>query len=835
MNNINRLSIVVLAAAIAVVVLSVCLSGTSTAAADISTGTAHTVIQEHPVPTLHYKSRVGLMPFAYGLSPGTTSRLAGQSAGQISFLSPYITTAVGSWSQVLALSDLTGDGRADAAVATGNNFDPPNDEILHLFAAQAGDLVSRTQRLPAGANPESIVAADLNGDGQNDVALALAGDDVLALYTQPLSNPITLTLPGAPNALAAGDFTGDLRPDLAAIAPLSATIHLWESSAGGLVPLPFDLPYPTSGYDALDVGDMDNDGDDDIVALRGAGYLTESVVVYLQDSGSFPVSYTLTPETGGYLPHSLAAGDVNGDGRDDLLVTAGGNAPAAYLNVFLQDGGGLAAVPITRTAHHLPSAVAVGDMNHDGREDIAVLHDAWQTLSVYTQTVSGTLSAYETAAVPYSDRYRPDSLALADLDGNGGLDVALVDRDHGLIILTNTITAPVAAIGQPSEASILLPGPLAISGTASVNAITVEVRLRGFTDWTTVTLVGGAWEISVTLPSEERAWWIEARAIDAQGHVQAPPARHRIGVEDGPPQGQIIINDGAYATNQPTVTLTLPAYDVGGVTAMRFSTNTVSFTNWLSYTFTHTWTFAIGDGPKTLYVQFRDVNTNVSSLVSDTIVLDTLLPTSVVAALPSVACQGLITLTWSGEDTGSGIAVYDVEIRQDAESWGHLLQQTTLSQTVVSLQAGHIYCIRSRATDRAGNTEAWPPSDGDTCTYVGSCEVEIAPPTASGEGAAGDVIRYTLVVTNAGSITNAITLNPSGNNWGTDISPTSVSLSSMDQTTVVVSVTIPTTATVGISDTVNIQATATGASDSSELTTTMSSNCIYLPLVMRNH
>ncbi len=59
------------------------------------------------------------------------------------------------------------------------------------------------------------------------------------------------------------------------------------------------------------------------------------------------------------------------------MVTAGGNAPDAYLNIFLQDGGVLATVPITYAAHHLPSAVAVGDLNHDGREDVVVLHDAW--------------------------------------------------------------------------------------------------------------------------------------------------------------------------------------------------------------------------------------------------------------------------------------------------------------------------------------------------------------------------------------------------------------------------------------------------------------------------
>ena len=375
---------------------------------------------------LHYKSQAGLMPPAYGLPPDGLARAAA-TAPVYPYLHSYVTVTVGSWPHVLALADLTGDGYDDAALATGANLDPTNDERLHLFA---GMPLTSVQRLPAGGDPESLVAADLSGDGGLDVALALAGDDALALYTQSsatLSGPLTITLPGAPDALATGDWTGDLHPDLAAVAPHSATIRLWAGGSAGLSALPIALSYPTGGYDALAVGDLDNDGDDDLVALRGAGYLTQSLVVYLQDSGTFPISYTRSPETGGYLPHSLAVGDVNGDGLDDVVVTAGGNAPHAYLNLFLQGASGLAATPITYTAYHLPSAVAIADLNHDGREDVIVLHDAWRTLSVFTQTISGTLSAYAVADVPYSDRYRPDSLALGDINRDGGLDVALVD------------------------------------------------------------------------------------------------------------------------------------------------------------------------------------------------------------------------------------------------------------------------------------------------------------------------------------------------------------------------------------------------------------------------
>ncbi len=788
---------------------------------DYSFDTVCQDIKRHTSLFLHYKSCLDLMPPAYGLVPNAPNQL--DEASQIFFLNSYTTIPVGSWPQVLALSDLTGNAQTDAAIATGSYFDPTNDQQLHLFA---GVPLTRSQHLTAGADPEAIVTADLNADGLTDIALALAGDHILALYTQPLglSGPLTYSLPGGPNALATGDFNGDLHSDLAAIAPLSATIHLWKSAPQGLTPLLFNLSYPTGGYDALATGDLDNDGDDDLVAMRGAGYTTDAVLVYLQQNNFFPTSYTLSPETGGYLPHSMTVGDVNSDGRDDVIVTAGGNTPDAYLNIFLQEASGLATIPITYTAHHLPSAVAIGDLNHDGRDDVIVLHDAWRTLSVYTQTVSGTLSAYATAEIPYSDRYRPNALALADLDGNGGLDVALVDRDHGLVILTNTLTAPSAIINQPPEASVLLPGPSSVEGTASPQAITVEVRLRGYGDWMTTTLAGGNWQISLTLPSEERAWWIEARATDAQGHVQAPPARHRVAVEDGPPRGQIIIDDGAYATNQITVALTLPAYDVGGVEAMRFSSDGIYFSDWVTYSFTYSWTLDPGDGLKTLYVQFRDMNANLSDLASDTIILDTIPPTSAVATLPPTISHYLVTPTWSGQDSGSGIAVYDVQMREDMGNWTILLQSTTLTQTTVQVWGDHTYCFRSRATDRAGNIEDWPEGDGDTCvSVIAASGTELRPETAYNIGNPGETVTHTLYVQNLGNVADSYDLSLGAYVWPTSLSANTVGpLNPLAMASVKVYVTIPTGATEGEQDIVSLTATSQedpSAQDTSSLTT----------------
>jgi|GEM_PF-2998339 len=517
---------------------------------------------------LHPKSAAGEMPPACGLDPDAPA--PAMLASLVDFLGPAINTRVGSWAHLVAAADLNNDQVDEAAVGTADYFDEANDWQIHLLK-QFADTFERIQQRPARKYAEAITALDANQDDLMD--LAVAGADGVLLFTQavtgtlPLREPIEV-LTGTPvDALAVGDVNGDLHPDLLAIAPEADTILAWISHPTGLEPYPLELDYPTDGYSALAVGDLNNDGFDDLAALRGSGYATDSVVVFLQMNGSFPVSFKLTPQTGGYLPHSLAVGDVTGDGLDDLVVTAGGNTPHAYLNVFPQQvtdatttppTSSLADHPVVYDAYHLPGAVQIGDINHDGRADVIVANDSWRTIGVYTQAADGTLNPYAVAQIPYNSRYRPNALALGDFDGNGGMDVAVVGRDPGLTVLPNTDTAPVATISTPPDAAVIPPGSLTVTGTTTTGTTAVEVRVKGLTDWQPATLTGTTWEITIDdIPDIGRSWWIEARAI-AGTRYQAPPARHRVQVLGRVTDGILVLYTFAERTGDTV-------FDVGGI------------------------------------------------------------------------------------------------------------------------------------------------------------------------------------------------------------------------------------------------------------------------------
>ncbi len=83
-------------------------------------------------------------------------------------------------------------------------------------------------------------------------------------------------------------------------------------------------------------------------------------------------------------------------------------------------------------------------------------------------------------------------------------------------------------------------------------------------------------------------------------------------------------------------------------------------------------------------------------------------------------------VSWSGMDEGSGIASYDVQVREGADGvWTNWLEDTTvLSDTYTAVETGHTYYFRSVAYDQAGNVEIDLPADGDTHTTVAEYQAE---------------------------------------------------------------------------------------------------------------
>ncbi|MBI3846339.1 MAG: VCBS repeat-containing protein [Planctomycetes bacterium] len=337
----------------------------------------------------------------------------------------------------LAAADLNGDGRQDIVCTSADA-----NTIALFFQAQDGTFGVPSVR-PVGAFPRSVTVADLDGDGDLDVAAAcLTGMSLAILYqespgvfsAQPLlvtgmTQPMT-----QPRNVAAADLDGDGFVDLVATDPDRGGLSLYLQRRPGA----FDAPPKILGDDAitdspnaLATGDLDGDGDTDLVAsssVQGGG-----LAIFTQVTpGKFDTRSVVLHGAAGDLLSGVAMADVDGDGDLDLVGTGGERS--SHLLLWTQESGAFQRVPIMVPAGASgdapgPKGVAIGDVDGDGRLDLVSANFDGNSVTVLYGDASRTFT--RTAIVEDAKLESPVSVALADLDGDGRADVMSADSQSG--------------------------------------------------------------------------------------------------------------------------------------------------------------------------------------------------------------------------------------------------------------------------------------------------------------------------------------------------------------------------------------------------------------------
>jgi hypothetical protein len=290
--------------------------------------------------------------------------------------------------------------------------------------AQAQDLsFEHAQAFQAGTNPYLIAVGDFDGDGQPDLVTGNGSPPELSVllgdgqggFQFPRS--LELGQPGAyPASVAVGDFNRDGRLDLVVSYDILSSpggfAVFWGIGDGSfLAPAYYPLP---AGAGFVAVGDFNGDGVPDLAVVTGNG-----ISVFLGNGdGSFQSAPSLFL---GRLIYFVAVGDFNGDGWQDLVVTMRAPGPhTTNVSVFLSNGDGTFRAPwewrVGDHAYDDAFSVAVGDFNGDGWQDLAVTSS---DVSVFLGNGNGTFRA------PENFESGPGFFVLVcDFNGDGFLDLA---------------------------------------------------------------------------------------------------------------------------------------------------------------------------------------------------------------------------------------------------------------------------------------------------------------------------------------------------------------------------------------------------------------------------
>jgi hypothetical protein len=309
----------------------------------------------------------------------------------------------------------------------------------------------------AGDSPVHVSMGDMEGNGKLDFVAANLYSSTVGVYLNQSANsildpnsvgfPRTYPTGPAPFYMALADIDGSGSRDIITANTENDTISLIPNVPAGVFVLASPLHLRTGQLPiAIATGDLDKDGRLDIVV---ANHESDSITIFRQVFNPFqappamPFQVTELPVGNG--PHNVVIGDVDGDGRSDIIVANYQTATMAVLR-NLATGPGITTNSFA-PAVHFPrggNCLALGDLDGDGRSDIVIGNWNTQTISVFRNVASpGAITLGSLAApVDFAMENNPHTIALSDLDGDGRVEIAVVGELSSYMSIFKNVSTP---------------------------------------------------------------------------------------------------------------------------------------------------------------------------------------------------------------------------------------------------------------------------------------------------------------------------------------------------------------------------------------------------------
>jgi hypothetical protein len=322
-------------------------------------------------------------------------------------------------------ADLDGDGDQDLAISTYNNA---TNSLVSILKGNGNGTFAAAVNYVTDTNSYGLTVADFDGDGDKDLATAnVSSNNVNILRNNgnaTFAAKVAYATDYYPRYVMSADLDNDGDQDLVTANQNSNSISVLRGNGDATFAAKVDYAFgkrPNSIYGA----DFDNDGDTDIVVANNAG----KNFSYFRNNGDSSFAASVNFSTNG-MAYGVFAADFNHDDNMDVVTS---NLRSNDISVFLGNGDSTFAAKTDYSVGSSPYFVFAADFNADGNQDVVTANAGAANVSVLLGNGDGTFAAKTDYAVGSG----PYSVVSADFDNDGDQDLATANNSSNSVSILN--------------------------------------------------------------------------------------------------------------------------------------------------------------------------------------------------------------------------------------------------------------------------------------------------------------------------------------------------------------------------------------------------------------
>jgi hypothetical protein len=372
----------------------------------------------------------------------------------------------------VASGDFNRDGKLDLVVANRLS------NTVSVLLGNGDGTFQTAVNYGTGTGPEALAVADFNADGKLDIAVTNTSSNTVSILLGngdgTFKSHVDYTTNLFPFAVTAADFNGDGKLDLAIAESNSNTLGILLGNGDGTFQSYVDYAVGVNPT-GIAAGDFNRDGKLDL-ALANINSNSVSILLGNGD-GTFQaqVQYASGADT-----YTVTTEDLNGDGKLDLVTANTGKGSGTTVSVLLGNGDGTFQPHVDYTVGTSPSCAAVADLNGDGKLDLAVANQVSNTISILLGNGDGTFQPH----VDYAASKTPFFVVAADFNNNGRTDLAVTNNGANTVssfmqVAAVSLSPTNLSFGSVNVGSTSPPQTVTLTNTGSATLTISSIAITG--------------------------------------------------------------------------------------------------------------------------------------------------------------------------------------------------------------------------------------------------------------------------------------------------------------------------------------------------------------------